>query len=126
MGAELLAPPLPCSTACERVVAELVRGLGAAEAARRRFAHDHPPTQSALRGGFFGPPPQPQTPPREERQQPTGGRAHPSGSAPKRRQAQQDEAGARGVGGVTVMSATIKVDMGLSSDHACCVVCRVR
>ena len=113
---------LPCSTACERVVAELINGLGSAEAARRRFAHDHPPTHSALQPGFLGPPPQPQTPPREEEaQQPAGTRARTSGRARSGRQPQREEAGARGVGGVTVMSATIQVVPAPQPHHACSV-----
>jgi hypothetical protein len=104
---------MACSSDCERVVAELIHGLGSAEAARRRFAHDHPPMHSALQPGFLGPPPQPQTPPREEKaQQPAGTRARASGRArPGSRQPQREEAGARGVGGVTVMSATIQVTL---------------
>lgn len=108
---------LACSSDCERVVAELIHGLGSAEAARRRFAHDHPPMHSALQPGFLGPPPQPQTPPREEEaRQPAGTRARGSGRA---RQPQREEAGARGVGGVTVMSATIQVVPAPQPHHAC-------
>lgn len=102
------AKPCQCSTACGALVAEVVRGLGSAEAARRRFASDQ--RASGLRGGFFGAPQQPQTPPRGE--EPAAAKGRPGAQQAGRKRRQQEAAGARGVGGVTVMSATVQVGVG--------------